>query len=97
MKAKFIESCLKQQNLTYNHGKIVNIYIVYEIIPYYSWNNYHTLGNCLFGASNLIKHADIDNYKFSGFDNGFDRRGSFSHASGGTGRNLIIFGVDRKE
>ena len=26
---EFNESCLKQDNITYSHGKIVNIYIVY--------------------------------------------------------------------
>ena len=28
---QFIKSCLKQPNLTFNHKKVVNIYIVYEI------------------------------------------------------------------
>ena len=31
IKVKFTESCLKQDESTYTHGKIVNIYIVYEI------------------------------------------------------------------
>ena len=31
-RVKFHGSCLKQDKVTYNHGKIVNIYIVYEII-----------------------------------------------------------------
>ena len=31
MKAKFIVSCLEQKNVTYHHGKIVNIYIAFEI------------------------------------------------------------------
>ena len=31
IRVKFTESCLKQSNkLTYTHGKVVNIYIVYE-------------------------------------------------------------------
>ena len=29
-------SCLKQDKVTYNHGKIVNIYIVYEINKKYN-------------------------------------------------------------
>ena len=31
-RAEFKESCLKQDKATYEHGKIVNIYIVCEII-----------------------------------------------------------------
>ena len=30
-KVKFNENCLKQEKSTFNHGKIVNIYIVYEL------------------------------------------------------------------
>ena len=30
-RVKFNRDCLKQQKITFNHGKIVNIYIVYEI------------------------------------------------------------------
>ena len=31
IRVKFSGSCLKQDKITYTHGKIVNIYIVYEI------------------------------------------------------------------
>ena len=31
VRLKFSGSCLKQDKVTYTHGKIVNIYIVYEI------------------------------------------------------------------
>ena len=30
-RVEFNGSCLKQDKITHNHGKIVNIYIVYEI------------------------------------------------------------------
>ena len=30
-RVQFIRSCLKQPNITFTHGKIVNIYIVYEL------------------------------------------------------------------
>ena len=30
-RVKFTGSCLKQSNISYNHGKVVNIYIVYEL------------------------------------------------------------------
>ena len=53
-----------------------------------------TLKNCLFGAVNLTKNADIDKYGYSGFGVGFDRRGSFSFPGGGCGQNVLTFGVD---
>ena len=56
-------SRLKQDKVTYNHGKIINIYIVYEINQNYSISSYPTLENCLFGAVSLTKNTDIDQYK----------------------------------
>ena len=50
IRVKFDGSCLKQDKVTYNHGKIVNIYIVYEISKNYRISTYLTLENCLFGA-----------------------------------------------
>ena len=32
IKVKFNGSCLKQDKVTYKHGKTINIYIVYEIL-----------------------------------------------------------------
>ena len=51
------------------------------------------LENCLFGAVSLTKISDIGKYKYSAYGIGFDRPGSYSHPSGGTERNVIIFGV----
>ena len=48
----------------------------------------------MFGAVNLTKHADVDQYKYSGYGVGFDRKGEFSFGSTGFGRNVIIFGLD---
>ena len=45
-------------------------------------------------CSQFAKNVDIDKYKYFGYGIGFDRHGFFSHPSGGTGRNVIIFGVD---
>ena len=59
MYVKFSGSCLKQDKITFNHGKTVNIYIVYDLKP--SLNNFDpTLQNCLFGAIKLTKNSDID-------------------------------------
>ena len=84
---------MKQDKTTYNHGKVVKIYIVYEISRNINISDYRTLENCLFGAVSLTKNADIDKYKYSGYGIGFDRHGSFSSPGIGLGRNVIIFGI----
>ena len=91
-RVKFTGSCLKQDKATYNRT-IVNIYIVYEISKNYNISSYPTLENYLLGAVSLTKHVDIDQYKYSGYGIGFDRKGEFSSGNG-FGRNCIIFGVD---
>ena len=93
IKVKFNGICLKQNKITYTHGKIVNIYIVYEISKSINISDYPTLENCLFGAVSLTKNADIDRYKYSGYGIGFYRHGSLSFPGIGLGRNVIIFGV----
>ena len=47
-----------------------------------------------FSAVSLTKNADIDKYKYWRYEIGFGRHGFFSHPSGGTVRNVIIFRVD---
>ena len=94
IKVKFNGICLKQDKITYTHGKIVNIYIVYEISKSINISDYPTLENCLFDAVTLTKNADIDRYKYSGYGIWFDRHGSFSFPGTGLGRNVIIVGVD---
>ena len=69
------------------------IYIVYEISKNYNISTYPTLENCLFGFVALTKHADIDQYKYSGYGIGFDRKGEFSFGNG-FGRNVIILRED---
>ena len=93
-RVEFSWSCLKQDKVTFNHGKIVNIYIVYEISKSINISNYLTLESCLFGAVILTTNSDIDKYGYSGYGIGFDRHGSFSFPGTRLGRNVIIFGVD---
>ena len=93
IRVEFNGSCLKQDKVTYNHGKIVNIYIAYEISKNYSISTYPTLESCLFGAVSLTKNADVDQYKYFGYGIGFDRKGEFSFGNG-FGRNCIILGAD---
>ena len=93
MYAKFNGSCLKQDKITFNHGKTVNIYIVYDLKS--NLNNFDpTLENCLFGAVKLTKNSDVDQYKYSGSGIGFDLKRTFSHPSGDIGKNITIFRAD---
>ena len=89
---EFRGSCLKQDKNTFNHGKIVNIYIVYEIDKIYT-KSHPTLVNCLFAVS-ITKNADIDKNKYSGYGIGFDRTGLYLLPSRRFVRTVIIFGVD---
>ena len=94
IRVKFTRSCLEQDKVTFNHGKVVNIYIVYELGVSTSSDSDPTMKNCLFGAVTLTKNADIDKYTYSGYGIGFDRRSSFSFPGSGFSQNIIIFGVD---
>ena len=93
-RVEFNGSYLRQNKVRFNHGKVVNIYIVYELSKSTNIGDYPTLENCLFGAVSLTKNAAINKYKYSGYGIGFDRRGSFSFPGTALGRNVIIFGVD---
>ena len=79
---QFIGSCLRQPNFALTHKKTLNIYIAYELRASSSHINDPTLKHCLFGAVTLTKNADIDKYRYSGYEIGFDRRGSFSFPGG---------------
>ena len=93
-RVEFSGSSLKQDKVTFNHGKIVNIYMVYEISKSINISDYLALENCLFGAVSLTKNADIDRYEYSRYGIGFDRHGRFSFPGTGLDRYVIIFGVD---
>ena len=72
-RVRFSGSCLKQDKITYNHGKIVNINIVCEINKNDSTTSSDlTLEKFLFGAVSLTKISDINKYKYSGYGTGFD-------------------------
>ena len=93
-RVKFTGRCLKQYKIPYTHGKVVNIYIVYELRASSSHNDDPTLKNCLFRAVTLTKNADYDKYGYSGYGIGFDRRSSFLFPGGGINQNVLIFGED---
>ena len=71
----------------------MNIYIAYNLES--NLNNFDpTLQNSLLGTINLTKNSNIDKYKCSGYDIGFDSKGTFSNPTGIVGQNSIIFGAD---
>ena len=94
MYLEFNGGCLKQDKITYNHGKIINIYIVYDLKSALNYNEGFTLENCLFGVVKLTKNADVNKRKYFGYGIGFDGKGVFSHQIGSFSNNAIIFAVD---
>ena len=62
---------MKQDKITYNHGKIINIYLVYEISKSYNIRSYPTVKNCLFDAVSLTKNAYLEKYNYFGYGIGF--------------------------
>ena len=95
IRVRFSEISLKKSKISYTYGKVVNIYIFYEINKKDSTRSSDpTLENCLFGAITLTKNVNIDKYWYSGYGIGFDRRSSYSFAGGRFGQNVLIFGVD---
>ena len=90
LKLKFIGSLLKQDKITYNHGSIVNIYIVYRLSS--SITSDITPENYRFSTVKIIKTLKINTY--SGYGIAFDSGGSFSHPGRGYGKNVILFEAD---
>ena len=90
---EFKGSCLRHDKISFDHGKIVHIYIVYEIKRNCHISSYPTLENSLFDGVKLTKYPDIDQYKYSGYGIVFDRKGYFSLGDE-INRNVITFEVD---
>ena len=57
-------------------------------------NTDFTLSNCLFASVKPTKNADLDKYKYTGYDIGFVFHSEFSFADESCGKNVFIFGVD---
>ena len=91
-KVKFDGNCLRENNASFLHENIVNLYITYKLV---SWsrnlNRVFTLGNCLLGAVKLTKNTDPDNYGYSGYGNGFDASSQFLWSDGTSGKNVAMF------
>ena len=80
-RVKFDENSSKQDKITFNHGKIVNICIVYEL------SSDPALENYLFGAV-------IDKNKYSGYGIGFDSKVTLMFPNGEFACSIIIFEAD---
>ena len=77
-RVKFNGDSLKQEKNTFNHGKIVKIYICFEIKWSVCISSYPMLEKCLFGAVKLTKLDDVDLYKYLGYGIEFDWKGFYS-------------------
>ena len=78
-RVKFGWGCLKADKITYNYGKTINIYFVYNINLWnYEDSSDPTVGKSLFGAVKLEKNLDIYKYKYFEHGTGFDMKGTSS-------------------
>ena len=82
---KFYGSILKQNNI--RCGSIVNIYIIYRLIPNTNNSNI-VLQNCLFDEikTENTTNPDPDKYEYSHWGIGFDSKGSYTHPDGCYGK-----------
>ena len=89
-KVSFDRICLKQDKVTFDHEKIVNIYIAYETVRIaninVNRNSNLTVQKALFRAASLTKNADVNKYKYSGYGITFDRTLSLSSPGVGNGQ-----------
>ena len=76
----------------YAHGKIVNLYIVYEFKNRRIDNPDCTVQNGLFGAVKITKNVNTSHYKYEGYGICFDGEPSFSFGNKKDVKNVIIFG-----
>ena len=81
IKVSFDRTCLRHDKVTFNHRKMVNIYIAYKIIRYANINGNRnsnlTVQHAFFGAVSLTKNADVNKYKYSGYGIALGRTSSF--------------------
>ena len=85
---------MKQNKLGYAHGKIVNLYIVYELKNRRVDNPDFTVQNGLSGPVKITKNANTSHYKYEGYGICFDGESSFSFGNRIDAKNVIIFGVN---
>ena len=79
---------MEQNKLGYAHGKIVNLYIVYELKNRKVDSADFTVQNRLFGAVKITKNANNSHYKYAGHGICFDGESSFSFGNRIDAKNL---------
>ena len=73
---KFNGHRLKKKPITKN---VINLFALYTLGPQLrNLNTNFTFGNCLFGSIKLIKNANPDKCKYSGYRIGFQSCSEFS-------------------
>ena len=77
-RVNFNGDCFKQAKISFDPGKIVNVYFFYEKERNISVSSYPTLDIFLFGVVKSKKNANINMHKYSGYGIGFNRKGFFS-------------------
>ena len=94
MAAEFKGSCLKQDNATFTHRNLVNVFMVFEL---HTWSRdldtKFTPGDCLIGTVKLTDNAESDEYGHSFFGIGFDAYSQVLSPSGEWGKIVVISGV----
>ena len=69
------------------------MYISYTLNPWLrNLKTGFTLNICLSGSIKLTKNADLDKYKYSGYDIGINSRWEFLFTDGSMGKIVISFG-----
>ena len=61
VRLRFTGSVLQQKTVTYNHKRVVNLYLIYEITSFHDINSYPTLTNALCDAVKLTKTVTLTN------------------------------------
>ena len=85
---------MKQNKLSYAHGKNVNLYIIYKLKNRRVDNPDFTVQNGLFEAVKITKNVSTSHYKYGGYGICFDSESSFSFGNRIDVKNVIIFGVN---
>ena len=85
---------MKRNKLVYAHGKVVNLYIVYELKNRRIHSPYFTVQKGLFGAVKITKNENTSHYEYERYRIYFDGESSFSFGNRIDAKNLIIFGVN---
>ena len=94
LNVRFSENLLKQSKIHYNHDKVLNIYIPYELRNRSNNNPDTTLENCLFGAVKITKDVNTSKYNCNGYGIGFNAGSSFSFGNNLNANIVIIFVAD---